>query len=74
MKTPEYTFMCWPTLDTAFDIHADSQEEALEKLGHLTDDIVSECIRKLRDVGGCEGGADFPFITDAEDYKGDEDV
>ena len=74
MKIPEYTFTCWPTLDMAFDIHADSQEEALKILGRLTDDIVNECCRKLNAIGGCEGGADSPFITDVDDYEGDEDV
>ena len=41
MKTPEYTFMCWPTLDMTFDIHADDGEEALKKLHALTDDIIN---------------------------------
>lgn len=71
MSNPKYTFMCWPTLDMTFDIHADDGEEALEKLHALTDDIINECCAKLFAIGGLEGGADFPYITDY-DYEEDQ--
>ena len=74
MKTPKYTFMCWPTLDMAIDIHADDEEEALEKLRVLTEDIINECCAKLFEIGGLEGGADFNYITDVDDYEEDEDA
>lgn len=74
MKTPEYTFMCWPTLDMTFDIHANDGEEALKKLHALTDDIINECCAKLTAIGGIQGGADLPYITDIDDYEEDEDV
>lgn len=74
MKTPKYTFMCWPTLDMAIDIHADDEEEALEKLRVLTEKIINECCSKLFDIGGRECGCDFPYITDSWDYEEDEDA
>jgi hypothetical protein len=57
-----------------FDIHANDGEEALKKLHALTDDIINECCAKLTAIGGIQGGADLPYITDIDDYEEDEDV
>jgi hypothetical protein len=69
MSKPKYTFMCWPTLDMCFDIHADSEDEALEKLGDLTKEIISDCCIKLFAIGAYAGNADFNYITDCESYE-----
>jgi len=70
---PQCTFMCWPTLDICFDIHADTEEKAMKKLRELTEDTVMSCAEELRKLGGKDGNADFNFITDCEPYIGDED-
>ena len=72
-KKPQWTWMCWPTLDICFDIHADTEEEAMEKLRQLTEDIVLDCVEKLRDIGGIDGNADFNFWTGCDPYTGDDD-
>lgn len=71
MSNPKYTFMCWPTLDVCFDIHADTEDEALDKLRELTEEIINECSAKLTAIGGFDGGADFNYITDIEAYEED---
>lgn len=69
--TPQYTWMCWPTLDICFDIHADTEEEAMEKLRELTQDIIRDCYQKLEKLGGKAGNADFNYCTDCDPYIGD---
>lgn len=71
MSDPKYTFMCWPTLDVCFDIHADTEDEAMEKLRELTEDIIRDCYQKLEELGGKAGNADFNYITDIDDYEED---
>jgi|DEB0MinimDraft_6_1074348.scaffolds.fasta_scaffold121889_3 hypothetical protein len=72
MSQPKYTFRCMPTLDMFIDIHANSHDEALEKLRKISEEIINDCCSELYDKGLRECGSDFDFITDAWEYEEDE--
>ena len=79
MKTPEYTFMCWPTLDMTFDIHADDGEEALKNLveavqsGELDDTIERFANGEAGEVNGPGDGSGVDDKVPAS-LEGQEDV
>lgn len=69
MSEPTTTYRCMPTLDMYIDVHANSEDEALELMRKMSEEIVLKACTDLFNKGFHECGSDPDFVVDSWDYE-----